>query len=133
MSVAKGEGTKDNVDKSGDSALSGVSLSRGEGKASESTLYGNDATLTTQQEFVVAKGDGAHATLDYTSSELTTGSAVIASGNNATADVELKRTSVRREGEECAAMGTSPSTPLTHKKKSPVNAQGAMSVAKDAA
>ncbi|HEB0359544.1 TPA: hypothetical protein RYE59_004990, partial [Escherichia coli] len=49
MSVAKGEGTKANVDMSGGSALSAVSLSIGEGKASESTLYGNDTTLTTQQ------------------------------------------------------------------------------------
>ncbi|MGX9609676.1 autotransporter outer membrane beta-barrel domain-containing protein (plasmid) [Escherichia coli] len=130
MSVAKGEGTKANVDMSGDSALSAVSLSIGEGKASESTLYGNDATLTTQQEFVVAKGDGAHATLDYTSSELTTGSAVIASGNNATADVELKQSSFTSNGDMIIGQGTGTTTTLTLNNKSQVNARGAMSVAK---
>ncbi|EFB6153277.1 autotransporter outer membrane beta-barrel domain-containing protein [Escherichia coli] len=112
MSVAKGEGTKANVDMSGDSALSAVSLSIGEGKASESTLYGNDATLTTQQEFVVAKGNGAHATLDYTSSELTTGSAVIASGNNATADVELKQSSFTSNGDMIIGQGTGSSATM---------------------
>ncbi|HEB0443140.1 TPA: autotransporter outer membrane beta-barrel domain-containing protein [Escherichia coli] len=130
MSVAKGEGTKANVDMSGDSALSAVSLSIGEGKASESTLYGNDATLTTQQEFVVAKGDGAHATLDYTSSELTTGSAVIASGNNATADVELEQSSFTSNGDMTIGQGTGTTTTLTLNNKSQVNARGAMSVAK---
>ncbi|MGX9601765.1 autotransporter outer membrane beta-barrel domain-containing protein (plasmid) [Escherichia coli] len=130
MSVAKGEGTKANVDMSGDSALSAVSLSIGEGKASESTLYGNDATLTTQQEFVVAKGNGAHATLDYTSSELTTGSAVIASGNNATADVELKQSSFTSNGDMIIGQGTGTTTTLTLNNKSQVNARGAMSVAK---
>ncbi|HFI6856986.1 TPA: autotransporter outer membrane beta-barrel domain-containing protein [Escherichia coli] len=112
MSVAKGEGTKANVDMSGDSALSAVSLSIGEGKASESTLYGNDATLTTQQEFVVAKGDGAHATLDYTSSELTTGSAVIASGNNATADVKLEQSSFTSNGDMTIGQGTGSSATM---------------------
>ncbi len=112
MSVAKGEGTKANVDMSGDSALSAVSLSIGEGKASESTLYGNDATLTTQQEFVVAKGDGAHATLDYTSSELTTGSAVISSGNNATADVELEQSSFTSNGDMTIGQGTGSSATM---------------------
>ncbi|WP_373467144.1 autotransporter outer membrane beta-barrel domain-containing protein [Escherichia marmotae] len=130
MSVAKGDGTKANVDMSGDSALSAVSLSIGEGKASESTLYGNDATLTTQQEFVVAKGDGAHATLDYTSSELTTGSAVIASGNNATADVELEQSSFTSNGDMTIGQGTGTTTTLTLNNKSQVNARGAMSVAK---
>ncbi|MBW1026423.1 autotransporter outer membrane beta-barrel domain-containing protein [Escherichia coli] len=130
MSVAKGEGTKANVDMSGDSALSAVSLSIGEGKASESTLYGNDATLTTQQEFVVAKGDGAHATLDYTSSELTTGSAVISSGNNATADVELEQSSFTSNGDMTIGQGTGTTTTLTLNNKSQVNARGAMSVAK---
>ncbi|ENG8644607.1 hypothetical protein ABVK14_004852, partial [Escherichia coli] len=52
MSVAKGEGTKANVDMSGESALSAGSLSIGEGKASESTLHGTDTTLTAQQGFV---------------------------------------------------------------------------------
>ncbi|MBB8780701.1 autotransporter outer membrane beta-barrel domain-containing protein, partial [Escherichia coli] len=77
MSVAKGEGTKANVDMSGESALSAGSLSIGEGKASESTLHGTDATLTAQQGFVVAKGDEATAKLNYINSTLTTGSAVI--------------------------------------------------------
>ncbi|HFI6894121.1 TPA: hypothetical protein ACGRZ2_004782, partial [Escherichia coli] len=99
MSVAKGEGTIANVDMSGDSELSAVSLSIGEGKASDSTLYGNGATLTTQQEFAVAKGDGAHATLDYANSTLTTGSAVIASGNNAGADVKLEKSSFTSKGD----------------------------------
>ncbi|MCW3224461.1 autotransporter outer membrane beta-barrel domain-containing protein [Escherichia coli] len=130
MSVAKGEGTKANVDMSGGSALSAVSLSIGEGKASESTLYGNDTTLTTQQEFVVAKGDGAHATLNYTSSELTTGSAVIASGNNARADVKLEQSSFTSNGNMTIGQGTGTTTTLTLNNKSQVNAQGAMSVAK---
>ena len=112
MSVAKGEETKANVDMSGGSALSAGSLSIGEGKASESTLYGNDATLTTQKEFVVAKGDGARATLDYTSSELTTGSAVIASGNNATADVKLEQSSFTSNGDMTIGQGTGSSATM---------------------
>ncbi|WP_201481763.1 hypothetical protein, partial [Escherichia coli] len=73
MSVAKGEGTKANVDMRGDSVLSAGSLSIGEGANSVVTLHGTDATLTAQKEFVIAKGDNAHATLDYTNSKLSTG------------------------------------------------------------
>ncbi|NVH04452.1 autotransporter outer membrane beta-barrel domain-containing protein [Escherichia coli] len=130
MSVAKGEETKANVDMSGGSALSAGSLSIGEGKASESILHGTDVTLTTQKEFVVAKGDGARATLDYTSSELTTGSAVIASGNNATAELKLKQSSFSSSGAMDIGQGTKTTTALTLSGKSQVNAQGAMSVAK---
>ncbi|SQL60298.1 autotransporter outer membrane beta-barrel domain-containing protein [Escherichia coli] len=130
MSVAKGEETKANVDMSGGSALSAGSLSIGEGKASESILHGTDVTLTAQKEFVVAKGDGARATLDYTSSELTTGSAVIASGNNATAELKLKQSSFSSSGAMDIGQGTKTTTALTLSGKSQVNAQGAMSVAK---
>ncbi|EOU8869470.1 autotransporter outer membrane beta-barrel domain-containing protein [Escherichia coli] len=112
MSVAKGEGTIANVDMSGDSELSAVSLSIGEGKASDSTLYGNGATLTTQQEFAVAKGDGAHATLDYANSTLTTGSAVIASGNNAGADVKLEKSSFTSKGDMIIGQGTGSSATM---------------------
>ncbi|HAJ7139724.1 TPA: autotransporter outer membrane beta-barrel domain-containing protein [Escherichia coli] len=112
MSVAKGEETKANVDMSGGSALSAGSLSIGEGKASESILHGTDVTLTAQKEFVVAKGDGARATLDYTSSELTTGSAVIASGNNATADVKLEQSSFTSNGDMTIGQGTGSSATM---------------------
>ncbi|HFI6834121.1 TPA: autotransporter outer membrane beta-barrel domain-containing protein, partial [Escherichia coli] len=125
----KGEETKANVDMSGGSALSAGSLSIGEGKASESILHGTDVTLTAQKEFVVAKGDGARATLDYTSSELTTGSAVIASGNNATAELKLKQSSFSSSGAMDIGQGTKTTTALTLSGKSQVNAQGAMSVA----
>ncbi|WP_170874960.1 hypothetical protein, partial [Escherichia coli] len=91
MSVAKGEGTKANVDMRGDSVLSAGSLSIGEGTNSVVTLHGTDATLTAQKEFVIAKGDNAHATLDYINSTLSTGSAVIASGDNASANVKLEQ------------------------------------------
>ncbi|MCI4612056.1 autotransporter outer membrane beta-barrel domain-containing protein [Escherichia coli] len=130
MSVAKGEGTIANVDMSGDSELSAVSLSIGEGKASDSTLYGNGATLTTQQEFAVAKGDGAHATLDYANSTLTTGSAVIASGNNAGADVKLEKSSFTSKGDMIIGQGTGTTTGLTLSDQSSVTTQGVMSVAK---
>ncbi|WP_227480254.1 autotransporter outer membrane beta-barrel domain-containing protein [Escherichia coli] len=112
MSVAKGEETKANVDMSGGSALSAGSLSIGEGKASESILHGTDVTLTAQKEFVVAKGDGARATLDYTSSELTTGSAVIASGNNATAELKLEQSSFTSNGDMTIGQGTGSSATM---------------------
>lgn len=112
MSVAKGEGTKANVDISGGSALSAGSLSIGEGKASESILHGTDATLTTQQGFVVAKGEEATATLDYANSTLTTGSAVIASGNNAGADVKLEKSSFTSKGDMIIGQGTGSSAAM---------------------
>ncbi|HCP1392103.1 TPA: autotransporter outer membrane beta-barrel domain-containing protein, partial [Escherichia coli] len=131
MSVAKGEGTKANVDMSGGSALSAGSLSIGEGKASESILHGTDATLTTQQGFVVAKGEETTAKLDYTNSKLATGSAVIAGGDNAAANVDLKNQSVfTSNGAMDIGQGTKTITALTLSGKSQVNAQGAMSVAK---
>ncbi|HDY0133563.1 TPA: autotransporter outer membrane beta-barrel domain-containing protein, partial [Escherichia coli] len=77
-----------------------------------SILHGTDVTLTAQKEFVVAKGDGARATLDYTSSELTTGSAVIASGNNATADVKLEQSSFTSNGDMTIGQGTGSSATM---------------------
>ena len=112
MSVAKGEGTKANVDMSGESALSAGSLSIGEGKASESTLHGTDTTLTAQQGFVVAKGDEATAKLDYTNSTLTTGSAVIASGSNAGANVKLEQSSFTSNGDMIIGQGTGSSATM---------------------
>ncbi len=130
MSVAKGDKTEANVAMSEGSGLSAESLSVGEGGNSVVTLNGTDATLTTQKEFVVAKGDGARATLDYTSSELTTGSAVIASGNTASAEVKLKQSSFTSNGDMTIGQGTGTTTTLTLSNKSQVKAQGAMSVAK---
>ncbi len=112
MSVAKGEGTIANVDMSGDSELSAVSLSIGEGNASGSTLSGTDATLTTTKELVVAKGEGATAKLNYTNSTLTTGSAVIASGNNAGADVKLEKSSFISKGDMIIGQGTGSSATM---------------------
>ncbi|WP_227464015.1 autotransporter outer membrane beta-barrel domain-containing protein [Escherichia coli] len=112
MSVAKGEGTKANVDMSGGSALSAGSLSIGEGKASESILHGTDATLTTQQGFVVAKGEEATAKLDYTNSKLATGSAVIASGNNASAELKLEQSSFTSSGDMIIGQGTGSSATM---------------------
>ncbi len=112
MSVAKGEGTIANVDMSGDSELSAVSLSIGEGKASDSTLYGNGATLTTQQGFVVAKGEEATAKLDYTNSKLATGSAVIAGGNNASAELKLEQSSFTSSGAMDIGQGTGSSATM---------------------
>ncbi len=112
MSVAKGEGTKANVDMSGDSELSAVSLSIGEGKASESILHGTDATLTTQQGFVVAKGEEATAKLDYTNSKLATGSAVIAGGNNASAELKLEQSSFTSSGAMDIGQGTGSSATM---------------------
>ncbi|EEZ3170847.1 autotransporter outer membrane beta-barrel domain-containing protein [Escherichia coli] len=130
MSVAKGEGTKANVDMRGDSVLSAGSLSIGEGTNSVVTLHGTDATLTAQKEFVIAKGDNAHATLDYTNSTLSTGSAVIASGDNASAELKLEQSSFTSGGAMDIGQGTGTTTTLTLNNKSQVNAQGAMSVAK---
>ncbi|WP_089568292.1 autotransporter outer membrane beta-barrel domain-containing protein [Escherichia coli] len=130
MSVAKGEGTKANVDMRGDSVLSAGSLSIGEGANSVVTLHGTDATLTAQKEFVIAKGDNAHATLDYTNSTLSTGSAVIASGDNASAELKLEQSSFTSGGAMDIGQGTGTTTTLTLNNKSQVNAQGAMSVAK---
>ncbi|HFI7618770.1 TPA: autotransporter outer membrane beta-barrel domain-containing protein [Escherichia coli] len=130
MSVAKGEGTKVSVDMSGGSALSAGSLSIGEGKASESILHGTDATLTTQKGFVVAKGEEATAKLDYTNSKLATGSAVIGSGNNASAELKLEQSSFTSNGAMDIGQGTGTTTTLTLNNKSQINAQGAMSVAK---
>ncbi|WP_078208979.1 autotransporter outer membrane beta-barrel domain-containing protein [Escherichia coli] len=130
MSVAKGEGTKANVDMRGDSVLSAGSLSIGEGANSVVTLHGTDATLTAQKEFVIAKGDNAHATLDYTNSTLSTGSAVIASGSNASAELKLKQSSFTSSGAMDIGQGTDTTTTLTLNNKSQINAQGAMSVAK---
>ncbi|HDX7727100.1 TPA: autotransporter outer membrane beta-barrel domain-containing protein, partial [Escherichia coli] len=112
MSVAKGEGTKANVDMSGESALSAGSLSIGEGKASESTLHGTDTTLTAQQGFVVAKGDEATAKLNYINSTLTTGSAVIASGNNASAELKLEQSSFTSNGDMIIGQGTGSSATM---------------------
>ncbi|WP_139124685.1 hypothetical protein, partial [Escherichia coli] len=61
---------------------------------------------------------------------MTTGSAVIASGNNATADVELEQSSFTSNGDMIIGQGTGTTTTLTLNNKSQVNAQGAMSVAK---
>ncbi|EJB3053076.1 autotransporter outer membrane beta-barrel domain-containing protein [Escherichia coli] len=130
MSVAKGEGTKANVDMRGDSVLSAGSLSIGEGANSVVTLHGTDATLTAQKEFVIAKGDNAHATLDYTNSKLSTGSAVIASGSDASAELKLKQSSFTSSGAMDIGQGTDTTTTLTLNNKSQINAQGAMSVAK---
>ncbi|HDX1916631.1 TPA: autotransporter outer membrane beta-barrel domain-containing protein, partial [Escherichia coli] len=118
MSVAKGEGTIANVDMSGDSELSAVSLSIGEGKASDSTLYGNGATLTTQKGFVAAKGEEATAKLDYTNSKLATGSAVIAGGNNASAELKLEQSSFTSNGAMDIGQGTKTTTALTLNNKS---------------
>ncbi|MEK8631586.1 autotransporter outer membrane beta-barrel domain-containing protein [Escherichia coli] len=112
MSVAKGEGTKANVDMSGGSKLSAVSLSIGEGANSVVTLHGTDATLTAQKEFVVAKGEGATAKLDYTNSTLSTGSAVIASGSNASANVKLEQSSFTSNGDMIIGQGTGSSATM---------------------
>ncbi|WP_244566063.1 autotransporter outer membrane beta-barrel domain-containing protein [Escherichia coli] len=112
MSVAKGEGTKANVDMSGGSKLSAVSLSIGEGANSVVTLHGTDATLTAQKEFVVAKGEGATAKLDYTNSTLSTGSAVIASGDNASAELKLEQSSFTSNGDMIIGQGTGSSATM---------------------
>uniref|UniRef100_UPI0035C8D230 beta strand repeat-containing protein n=1 Tax=Escherichia coli TaxID=562 RepID=UPI0035C8D230 len=113
MSVANGEGTKANVDMRGGSVLSAESLSIGEGNTSGSTLSGTDATLTTTNAFVVAKGERATAKLDYTNSTLTTGSAVIASGSNARADVKLNQSVFSSNGTMDIGQGAGTTTTLT--------------------
>ncbi len=129
ISVAKGDKTEANVAMSEGSGLSAESLSVGEGGNSVVTLHGTDATLTTQQGFVVAKGDNAHAKLDYTSSKLATGSAVIASGDTASAEVKLEQSSFTSNSDMIIGQGTGTTTTLTLNNKSQVNARGAMSVA----
>lgn len=129
MSVAKGNSTEANITMTEGSGLSAGSLSVGEGNDSESILHGTDATLKTQNEFVVAKGDNAHATLNYTNSTLTTGSAIIASGSNARADVKLNQSVFSSNGTMDIGQGAGTTTTLTLNNKSQVNARGAMSVA----
>ncbi|HBD5180741.1 TPA: autotransporter outer membrane beta-barrel domain-containing protein [Escherichia coli] len=114
-----------------DSSLNaGDALSIGSGDNSEVIMTGNKSSLTSKGEFFAAKGEGATATLDYTNSTLVTGSAVIASGNTASAEVKLEQSSFTSNGDMTIGQGTGTTTTLTLSNKSQVKAQGAMSVAK---
>ncbi|MDQ9285757.1 autotransporter outer membrane beta-barrel domain-containing protein, partial [Escherichia marmotae] len=130
INIAEGDSTHVDMAINNSSLTTDGALSIGSGNNSEVIMAGGRANVTSRGQLLVAKGDGAHATLDYTSSELTTGSAVIANGNNATADVELKQSSFTSNGDMTIGQGTGTTTTLTLNNKSQVNARGAMSVAK---
>ncbi|EOX7693553.1 autotransporter outer membrane beta-barrel domain-containing protein, partial [Escherichia coli] len=57
-------------------------------------------------------GDNAHATLDYTNSKLSTGSAVIASGSDASAELKLEQSSFTSGGAMDIGQGTGSSATM---------------------
>ncbi|MEJ9759931.1 hypothetical protein R1B88_24455, partial [Escherichia coli] len=59
---------------------------------------------------MAAKGEEATAKLDYTNSKLATGSAVIASGNNASAELKLEQSSFTSSGAMDIGQGTDTTT-----------------------
>ncbi|HCP1391945.1 TPA: autotransporter outer membrane beta-barrel domain-containing protein, partial [Escherichia coli] len=131
MDIAKGNNTHVDMTINDSSLTTGGALSVGSGDSSVVTMKGEKATLFSKGELTAAKGEGATAKLDYTNSKLTTGSAVIASGDNAAANVDLKNQSVfTSNGAMDIGQGTKTTTALTLSGKSQVNALGDMSVAK---
>ncbi|HEB4132288.1 TPA: autotransporter outer membrane beta-barrel domain-containing protein, partial [Escherichia coli] len=98
MDIAKGDNTNVDMTINDSSLTTDGALSVGSGNSSVVTMTGGKATLFSKGELTAAKGDNAHATLDYTNSKLSTGSAVIASGSNASAELKLKQSSFTSSG-----------------------------------
>ncbi|HBJ0894212.1 TPA: autotransporter outer membrane beta-barrel domain-containing protein, partial [Escherichia coli] len=125
MDIAKGDNTNVDMTINDSSLTTDGALSVGSGNSSVVTMTGEKATLFSKGELTAAKGDNAHATLDYTNSKLSTGSAVIASGSNASAELKLKQSSFTSSGAMDIGQGTDTTTTLTLNNKSQINAQGA--------
>ncbi|HFP5438181.1 TPA: autotransporter outer membrane beta-barrel domain-containing protein, partial [Escherichia coli] len=87
IKIAEGDSTHVDMAINDSSLTTDGALSIGSGNTSEVIMVGRSANVTSRGQLLVAKGEEATAELDYTNSKLTTGSTVIASGNNARADV----------------------------------------------
>ncbi|EHR8376628.1 autotransporter outer membrane beta-barrel domain-containing protein [Escherichia coli] len=98
-------------------------LSIGSGDNTKVIMTGEGALVTSRGQLLAAKGEKATAKLDYTNSKLSTGSVVIASGSNASANVKLEQSSFTSNGDMIIGQGTGSSSTM-ESKNSLISAQG---------
>ncbi|EKQ3330677.1 autotransporter outer membrane beta-barrel domain-containing protein [Escherichia coli] len=112
IKIAEGNKTHVEMTINDSSLITGGALSIGSGDNSEVIMTGDKAIITSQGQLLAAKGEKATAKLDYTNSNLAVGSAVIASGDSASAEVKLEQSSFTSNGDMIIGQGTGSSATM---------------------